>query len=209
MNYFIVIILLVLVIYLTTSRESFTEAFGLSGYTKPIGVVKLDDPRPDLSKYTEVEVSIDNDNMEEFVLQANKEISKRTGLCTYIIEYINKVPQLKQLVSYHNINTQGIPQNYKNKINRVPTMLTKNGKILVGNEIKNWLDSLLPKKEVENGTIGGFGGSMFSLEGGDNNSDMFRLDDYGQSLQPAMTKELEEKINREVSKGVAYTDIKM
>jgi hypothetical protein len=83
MNYFIVIILLVLVIYLTTSRESFTEAFGLSGYTKPIGVVKLDDPRPDLSKYTEVEVSIDNDNMEEFVLQANKEISKRTGLCTY------------------------------------------------------------------------------------------------------------------------------
>jgi hypothetical protein len=126
-----------------------------------------------------------------------------------IIEYINKVPQLKQLVSYHNINTQGIPQNYKNKINRVPTMLTKNGKILVGNEIKNWLDSLLPKKEVENGAIGGFGGSMFSLEGGDNNSDMFRLDDYGQSLQPAMTKELEEKINREVSKGVAYTDIKM
>ena len=125
-----------------------------------------------------------------------------------IIEYINKVPQLKQLVSYHNINTQGIPQNYKNKIDRVPTMLTKNGKILVGNEIKNWLDSLLPKKDVENGSIGGFGGSMFSLEGGENNSDMFCLDDYGQSLQPAMTKELEEKINREVSKGVAYTDLK-
>jgi|TARA_R110000803_G_scaffold200745_2_gene265288 hypothetical protein len=125
-----------------------------------------------------------------------------------VIEYINKVPQLKQIISYHNINTQGIPQNYKNKINRVPTMLTKNGKILVGNEIKNWLDSLLPKKEVENGSIGGFGGSMFSLEGGENNSDMFCLDDYGQSLQPAMTKELEEKINREVSKGVAYTDLK-
>jgi len=125
-----------------------------------------------------------------------------------VIEYINKVTQLKQIISYHNINTQGIPQNYKNKINRVPTMLTKNGKILVGNEIKNWLDSLLPKKEVENGSIGGFGGSMFSLEGGENNSDMFCLDDYGQSLQPAMTKELEEKINREVSKGVAYTDLK-
>ena len=43
---------------------------------------------------------------------------------------------LKQLVHYHNVNTQGIPPNYKNKINRVPTMLTKNGKILVGNEIK-------------------------------------------------------------------------
>jgi hypothetical protein len=86
MNYLIAIILLVLVIYLTTSHESFTEAFGLSGYTKPVGVIKLDDPRPDLSKYKEVEVSVDNDNMEEFILQANKEISKRTGICTYIIE---------------------------------------------------------------------------------------------------------------------------
>ena len=126
-----------------------------------------------------------------------------------VVDYINKVPQLKQLVQYHNINTQGIPANYRNKINRVPTMLTKNGKILVGNEIKNWLDSLLPKKEVEQGAIGGFGGSMSSLDGNDVNSGMFHLDDYGQSLQPAMTKELEEKINREVSKGVAYTDLKM
>ena len=86
MNYLIVIILLIVVIFLTTSRESFTEAFGFSGYTKPVGVVKLTDPRPDLSKYTEVEASVDNDNIEEFVLQANKEISRRTGLCTYIIE---------------------------------------------------------------------------------------------------------------------------
>ena len=30
-------------------------------------------------------------------------------------------------------------------------MLTKNGKLLVGNEIKNWLDSLLPNEEIENG----------------------------------------------------------
>ena len=86
MNYLIVIILLIVVIFLTTSRESFTEAFGLSGYTKPVGTVKLTDPRPDLSKYTEVEASVDNDNIEEFVLQANKEISRRTGICTYIIE---------------------------------------------------------------------------------------------------------------------------
>lgn len=125
-----------------------------------------------------------------------------------IIEYISKVPQLKQLVHYHNINTQGIPPNYRNKISRVPTMLTKNGKILVGNEIKNWLDSLLPKKEVEHSGIGAFGCSMTTLDGNDT-TDMFRLDDYGRSLQPAMTKELEEKINREVSKGMAYTDLKM
>lgn len=126
-----------------------------------------------------------------------------------IIEYINSVPQLKQLVYYHNINTQGIPPNYRNKITRVPTMLTKNGKILVGNEIKNWLESLLPKKDVEHSGFGSMMSSMTMLDSGDTCGSMFSLDEYGKSLQPAMTKELEEKINKDVSKGVAYTDLKM
>ena len=120
------------------------------------------------------------------------------------IEYINKTPQLKQLVHYHNINTQGIPPNYRNKITRVPTMLTKNGKILVGNEIKNWLDSLLPPKEVVHSPLGGFGCGMTTLDGDAPTSDIFALEDYGRALQPPMTKELEEKISRNVSKGIAY-----
>lgn len=86
MNYLLVFAIIVVVLLLTTSTEGFTESFGLSGYTKPVSVAKLDDPRPDLSGYREVEVSVSNDRIEEFVLQANKEISKRTGLCTYIIE---------------------------------------------------------------------------------------------------------------------------
>ena len=87
MNYLVVISLIVLTLLLTTTREKFTEAFGLSGYTKPTKTIKLADPRPDLSKYTKMdEVVVDNDMMEEFVLQANDEISKRTDLCTYIIE---------------------------------------------------------------------------------------------------------------------------
>jgi hypothetical protein len=126
-----------------------------------------------------------------------------------VIEYINRVPQLKQLVRFHNINTQGVPQNYRNKINRVPTMLTKNGKILVGNEIKNWLDSLLPAKEVSNSSLGSRACGMSTLDDNDGESTMFSLIEYGKSLQPAMTKELEEKISREVSKGVVYTDLKM
>jgi hypothetical protein len=88
-------------------------------------------------------------------------------------------------------------------------MLTKNGKILVGNEIKNWLDSLLPAPEISNATISGFGCGMATLDGNDGDSDIFRLDEYGKSLQPAMTKELEERINRDVSKGQTYTDLKM
>ncbi len=58
----------------------------LSGYTKPVSQVKLNDPRPNLDGFEEFEVSLDNDAMEDFVLKANKEIADRTGVCTYIIE---------------------------------------------------------------------------------------------------------------------------
>ena len=122
-----------------------------------------------------------------------------------IIEYINNHAQLQQLVHYHNVNTQGIPPAYRNKITRVPTLLTKNGKILVGNEIKNWLESLLPNDEIQHWGVGDMS-SMTNLDGGDNCCDMFTLDNYGQSLQPAMTKELEAKINRDVAKGTVYTE---
>jgi len=82
----LVVILLVIVLLLTTNREPFTEIFGFSGYTKPTGSVKLNDARPDLTGYTQAEANVNNNMMQDFVLQANREISKRTGLCTYIIE---------------------------------------------------------------------------------------------------------------------------
>jgi len=83
---FWMVILLVIVLLLMTNREPFTEAFGFSGYTKPVGTIRFDDPKPDLTGYTQAEANITNDVMQDFVLQTNKEISKRTGLCTYIIE---------------------------------------------------------------------------------------------------------------------------
>ena len=110
-----------------------------------------------------------------------------------IIDYIKRRPQIAQLVNYHNVNTQGIPPQYAHKITRVPTLLTKNGKFLVGNEIKNWLESLLPNNDIGSCDFGMC--SMTSLDG-EGNSDIFGLDDYGRSLQPPMTAELEEKINR-------------
>ena len=85
---------------------------------------------------------------------------------------------------------------FKNKISRVPTMLTKNGKFLVGNEIKNWLESLLPTQELE---MAGFGTCSMTTLDGEGTNDMFGLDDYGTSLQPPMTTELQEKIDRSVN----------
>ena len=85
----IVLILLILIIVVTMSRtEMFTEQFGFSGYTKPIEPVLLNDNEIDLSKYKESgeDVEVSNDLMQEMVLATNKEVSKKTGLCTYIIE---------------------------------------------------------------------------------------------------------------------------
>lgn len=127
-----------------------------------------------------------------------------------IIDFIKGRPQLHQLVHYHNINQLGIPPEYKQRITRVPTMLTKNGKILVGSEIKAWLMSLLPSEEVHNMNVCGFSCSMSSLENDDivrcGGEDTFELSNYGCSLMPPMTPELEAKISRSV--GDAYNQIK-
>lgn len=120
-----------------------------------------------------------------------------------VIEYINRNEQLKQIVQFHNVNAMGIPPQYKNKINRVPTLLTRNGKILVGKEIYNWLESLLPSAEIESCDFGTC--SMTTLTG-EGNGTAFNLDDYGISLQPPMTPELEAKINKDVN--TAYSNIK-
>jgi hypothetical protein len=86
MKLLIPVILIVIVLLLTTNREPFTELFGFSGYTQPVSRIRFDDTKPILSDFTQAEADIDNDMMQNFVLQTNKEISKRTGLCTYIIE---------------------------------------------------------------------------------------------------------------------------
>ena len=127
--------------------------------------------------------------------------------CKYSIEvinYIKKHKQLQQVVQYHNATDLGIPPEFKASITRVPTLLTKNGKLLVGCEIRNWLESLLPVEEPE---TCGFGTINSTTLNGEPTGQIFGLDQYGQSLQPPMTKELQEKISRKVD-DVAYSDIK-
>ena len=88
----ILLILLILIVLMTMSRtEMFTEQFGLSGYTKPIDTLLLNSTDTDLSEYEESgeEIEVSNDLMQEMVLATNKEVSKKTGLCTYIIETLS------------------------------------------------------------------------------------------------------------------------
>lgn len=123
--------------------------------------------------------------------------SNKCNHCIDIINFINQHKQLAQLVKFHDVNTLGVPSQYADKINRVPTLLTTNGKILVGNEVKQWLQSLLPN-ELTNHQLGGFGLGVCSLEGDEDDGDIFALNNYGQSLQPALTPELQAKINQSV-----------
>ena len=101
------------------------------------------------------------------------------------------------MIQYHNVNLQGIPQQYAEQITRVPTMLTSDKKFLIGNEIKAWLVSLLPC-EISQCSLGGCMG-VSSIEGDEDDGDMFTLDNYGQTLQPPMTPELQAKIQKKVT----------
>lgn len=117
-----------------------------------------------------------------------------------LVQYIFQNDQFKRIVQLHDVNQYGVPQQYARYINRVPTMLTKNGKILVGKEIKVWLDSLV-QSSIENCQLAGKCGLMISsLDGAEiEDGSLFDLNNYGQSLQPAMTPELLHKINQKVT----------
>lgn len=124
--------------------------------------------------------------------------SPRCNHCKELVNYIQSNKQLSSMIQYHNVNVQGIPQQYAGQITRVPTMLTSDKKFLIGNEIKNWLISLLPSEISQCGLGCSMGGC--SIEGDEDDAEsMFSLDNYGQSLQPVMTPELQAKITKKVS----------
>ena len=128
MNWSLVILLIAVVLLLTVKREPFTEMFGFSGHSRPTGRVRFDDSKPDLTSYRQAEADVDNDMMQEFVLQTNKEITKRTGLCTYIIETV----AVKKYVA-PTTNTEGVPVSPgKNDVYEAIFMTVKNNGFAFG-----------------------------------------------------------------------------
>jgi hypothetical protein len=96
------------------------------------------------------------------------------------------------MLRFHNVTTQGRPKT--EKVTRVPTLITSSGQILVGAEVKNWLESMIPQ-EIE--MWDGAGVFCATLDGDEGGPDMFSLDAYGTSMQPMLTAELKEKINKD------------
>ena len=125
--------------------------------------------------------------------------------CEKIFVFLESKPQLKQMVKFHNVNQLGIPPNHKEQIKSVPTLLTSNQKFLVGNEILQFFISLLPV-EISNLDIAGSGLQVSSLSGHESYDNYFDLNSYGQSLQGAMTPELEAKISKNVQESYNTKD---
>ncbi len=125
--------------------------------------------------------------------------AENCNFCRDVIQYIHENPVLAKVVGFHDIR-KGIPKG----VTRVPTVITSQGNQIVGGDIKPWLQQLIPPQDFECMSGGRCG--MASLEHVDETGDFFSFDDYGSSLKPVMTPDLEAKINRSVQE--AYAEVK-
>ncbi len=126
--------------------------------------------------------------------------SERCKYCSEIITYIQSHHALLSVVRFHNINTHGVP----NGLTRVPTLVAENGISIVGGDIRNYLENLIPS-DVESSSLGSRLTST-SIDGSVSFDNFFTTDSFGTSLAPPMTPELEEKIKKNVQD--AYQSIK-
>ena len=115
--------------------------------------------------------------------------------CKYsheIIGFIKTQPALIEIIRFHNVTTDGVPSK---RITRVPTLVTNEGKMCVGAEVKTWLMSMIPT-DFESWDCAG---SLCTNLDGSENAGLFDLDQYGESLQPILTPELEARISTSVN----------
>ena len=120
--------------------------------------------------------------------------SPRCQHCLEIFKLLDHCP-VKDQIKYQNIHEEPIPEDYRKVLTHVPALITKDGRPLMGPEVKQWVLSMMPS-EVES-----FDHSAFaSFDGNPNNAPgLFDLESYGAPLAPPMTPELEAKINKKTT----------
>lgn len=118
--------------------------------------------------------------------------------CRDVIQFVHDNPVLGKVVGFHDVRN-GVPKG----VTRVPTVITSQGNLIVGGDIKPWLQQLIPPQDFEcmSGKC-----SMSTLDFTDEVGDYFSFENYGASLKPMMTPDLEAKINRSVQD--AYAEVK-
>jgi hypothetical protein len=122
--------------------------------------------------------------------------SDKCRFSSQIIEYIKTHPSLNEIIRYHNITTLGVPSK---KITMVPTLVTNEGVMKVGGDIKPWLESMIPCEfDAWNASTG-----LCSSIDGTEEASLFEFDNFGQQLQPEITPDIEEKISSNVTDAMA------
>ena len=121
--------------------------------------------------------------------------SDRCPYCAQVIKDIRENPALLHVVRFHNVSTHGVPSK---QITRVPTLVTNDGKLLIGNDVRKWIESMKQDEHVDEFDQTVVQGSM--LDGTDLNDsgNFFDIENFHMPLAPPMTRELEEKINKKV-----------
>lgn len=121
--------------------------------------------------------------------------SVRCQHCVNLLNYIQNNPPLHHVSQFIDVNKQQIPPNMLQKIKSVPALVTDDGQILSGRELKKWYESMMPC------TVSGFGNDRIVTAGidGDDPDGGYDLDDYGGQLAPPITPELQQKIDMNVS----------
>ena len=115
--------------------------------------------------------------------------------CKDLLGFIGKHPPVDKLIRRHNVTVHGVPQKFKGNVKSVPTIITQQGQVMAGGQCMAWASSLVPPQEVEG--VGGMSGlTDLSTEAG--GPGMFSLDNYGQSIQPHITPDLQQRISSTV-----------
>jgi len=123
--------------------------------------------------------------------------SDKCNFCVETLSYIKTQPALLQILRFHNVSTNGIPSK---SITRVPTLVTNEGKMYVGSEVRTWLESMVPMDIV---SFSNDGFSITNLDESEEPGDLFDISMYGVPLQPVLTPELSNKISRKVNDAIS------
>jgi hypothetical protein len=116
--------------------------------------------------------------------------SMKSDYCVSLLKYIREYEGLMSVVKFHDVNKSGVP----NGISRVPSMITSAGKVLIGGDIKQYLESFVATEPEGLDCSGG----ACAIDGDSGSSNFFDLNQYGSSLAPKMTPELEARISTDV-----------
>lgn len=122
--------------------------------------------------------------------------SDKCSHCSDLCKWLDKHPQVNRLIKRRDVTTYGVPQKFKQVVRSVPTLITQQGQVMTGKQCLAWVNSLIPPPEIT-GAMGGAG--LTNLDDGSGGDGMFTLDNYGQSIQPQLTPEMEERINSTVT----------